>query len=185
MKSHEDRTRDLFSCFAGQYMLIHLQAAAIPQPGKHGHVGPALRRHNLQVERAKKFFFKYTIPLSEFAMPAGIRQHGGFIALVMVGQSSRHCLKEFKDNSGGFDSRERKLLIGQDQMKEGVAIELLQPRLFAPGHQQPPSPGCLCIFGGKVTLADLPAGMDGDILHRTNKLQLVRESRKRKSKKKK
>jgi len=95
---------------------------------------PPLRRHNLQLERAKIFFLKYTIPLSEFAMPAGIRQHGSFVALVKVSQSSRHCLKEFKDNSGGFDSRERKLLIGQDQMKEGVAIELSQPRLFAPGH---------------------------------------------------
>ena len=120
MKSHEHRTRDLLSCFARQYMLIHLPSAAIPQPGKHGHVGPALRRHNLQLERAKKFFSNYTIPLSEFAMPAGIRQRGGFVALVMVDQSSRHCLKEFKDNSGGFDSWERKLLIGQDHMKEGV-----------------------------------------------------------------
>jgi len=63
---------------------------------------------------------------------------------------------------------------------------MLQPRLFAPGHQQPPSPGCLCIFRGKVTLADLPVGMDVDILHRTNELQVVCEARienrKRKSK---
>jgi len=68
-------------------------------------------------------------------------------------------------------------LIGQEQMEAGVATELLQPRLFAPGHQQPPSPGCLCTFGGTVTLADLPAGMDADTLHRSNKLQLVRKAR--------
>ena len=61
---------------------------------------------------------------------------------------------------------------------------MLQPRLFAPGHQQPPSPGCFCIFGGKFTLADHPAGMDVDILHHTNSLQLVREARIENQKKK-
>ena len=71
-------------------------------------------------------------------------------------------------------------------MEAGVATELLQPRLFSPGHQQPPSPGSLCIFGGKVTLADLPVGIDADILNHSNELQLVREARLfRQSKKKK
>jgi len=158
---------------------------AIPEPGKHGHVGKKLKRHNLQLERAEKLCSKYDIPFSVLAMPAGIRQHGGFVAVVMVGQSSRPSLEEFKGNSGGHDCLERKLMIGPDQMKAGVATQLSQPRLFAPGHQQRPSPGCVCIFGGKVTPADLRAEMDGDILHRTNKLQLVREARNQEAKKKK
>jgi len=41
------------------------------------------------------------MPLSEFAMPAGILEHGDFVAL--VGHTSGHSLKEFKDNSGGHD----------------------------------------------------------------------------------
>jgi len=62
-------------------------------------------------------------------------------------------------------------------MKTRVATELLQLRLFAVGHHQRPSLGCLCIFGGKVSLVDLPAGVDVGILHRTNELQLEREAR--------
>jgi len=58
-------------------------------------------------------------------------------------------------------------------MEAGTATEMLQPHLFAPGHEQPPSPGSLCIFGGKVKMADLPVVMDDDTLHRTNELQLV------------
>jgi len=124
---------------------------------------------NLQLERARKLFTKYAISLSKSAVPAGTRLHGGFVALVVVGHTSSHSLKEFSDNSGGCDCWERKLLIGHEQMKAEMATELLQPRLFAVGHQQPPSPGCLCILGGKMSLVDLPAGVDVDILHCTNK----------------
>ena len=101
-----------------------------PQPGKHGHVGPALR-HDLQLERAKKLFSKYNIPLSRFAMPTGIREHaGGSVALVKVGHTSAHSLEEFKNYSGRHECWERKQLISQEQMEAGVATELLQPRLF-------------------------------------------------------
>ena len=64
-------------------------------------------------------------------------------------------------------------------MEAGTATEMLQPHLFAPGHEQPPSPGSLCIFGGKVelALADLPVGMDDDTLPHINELQLVCEAR--------
>jgi len=58
-----------------------------------------------------------------------------------------------------------------------LATELLQPCHFAADRQQPPSPECLCIFGGEVSLADLPAGVNVGILHRTNDLQLEREAR--------
>ena len=50
-------------------------------------------------------------------------------------------------------------------MKAGLATELLQPCHFAADRQQPPSPECLCIFGGEVSLADLPAGVNVGILH--------------------
>jgi len=53
---------------------------------------------------------------------------------------------------------------------------LKEPCLFATDRQQPPSPGCLCNFGGKVLFPDVPAGVDFDILHRTDALQLVREA---------
>jgi len=81
-------------------MLLHVPAT--PQPGKHGSVGPALRWHNLQLarERAPKLFAKYNISMSEFAVPAGAHLHGGFVALVVVGYTSSHSLKEFKDTSG-------------------------------------------------------------------------------------
>jgi len=103
-------------------------------------------------------------------MPTGIHEHGGFVTLVKVGHTSCHFLEEFKYCSGGHECWERKLLISQEHREAGVATELLQPRPFAPGHEQPPSPGSLCIFGGKVKLADLPVGMDDDTLHRTNEL---------------
>ena len=66
-----------------------------------------------------------------------------------------------------------------------MSTELLHPRLFAEDRQQPPFPVCLCIFGGKVSLTDLPAGVDVGILHRTNDLQLEREARRQALKKKK
>jgi len=140
----------------------------------------------LQLERVKKLFSKYNIPISRFAIPTGICEDGGFAALVKVGHTSGHSLEESKECSGGHECWERKLLISQEQMEAGVATELLQSRLFAPDHEQPPSPGSLCIIGGKVKLVDLPVGMDDDTLHRTNELQLVRkallvETHKRKS----
>ena len=67
-------------------------------------------------------------------------------------------------------------MIDQEQMEAEMPAKLLQPRLFAVGHQQPPSPGCLCIYGGKVSVVDLPVGVDVDILHRTNELQLARQA---------
>ena len=71
-------------------------------------------------------------------------------------------------------------------MEAGVATDLSQPRLFSPGFQQPQPPGSLCTFKGKVTLADLPVGIDADILNHSDELQLVREARLfRQSKKKK
>jgi len=122
MKSREHRTRDLLFRLAGEYMLIHVPT--IPQLGKHGYVVLALHWHNLQLERGRKLFIKYAIFLSDFAMPAGIFIHGCFVALMIVGHTSRHSLKEFKDNSGGYNCWERKLLIGQVQMKTGMATEL-------------------------------------------------------------
>jgi hypothetical protein len=111
-----------------------------------------------------------------FSMPAGARPHGGFVALLVVGPTSHHSLKEFTDTAGGHHCWERTLLISKEQLQAGFATELKEPCLFATDRQQPPSPGCLCIFGGKVLLADLPAGVDFDILHRTDALQLAREA---------
>ena len=68
------------------------------------------------------------------------------------------------------------LLISKKQLQAGFATELKEPCLFATDRQQPPSPGCLCIHGGKVLHADLPAGVGFDILHRTDALQLAREA---------
>ena len=128
LKSHEHRTRDLFSCFICQYILLHVLAT--PQPSKHGSVGTALCWLNLQLERAVELSTKYDISFSEFVVPAGARLHGGFVALVVVGHTSSHFLKEFKDTSGGHKCWERKLLISHEQTKVGLATELLQPRLF-------------------------------------------------------
>ena len=174
LKRFEDRTRDLFTRFVGQYMLLYVPAT--PQPGKDGFVGAALQRLNLQLARARKLFAKYNISLAKFSMPAGARPHGGFVALLVVGPTSHHSLKEFTDTSGGHHCWERTLLISKEQLQAGFATELKEPCLFATDRQQPPSPGCLCIFGGKVLLADLPAGVDFDILHRTDALQLAREA---------
>jgi len=43
IKSHQHRSRDLFSCFTG---------ITCSEPGKHGHVRQKLKRHILQLERA-------------------------------------------------------------------------------------------------------------------------------------
>jgi len=164
----------LFTRFLRQYMLLHVAAA--PHPGKDGFVGAALQRFNLQLALARKLFEKYNISLSKFAMPAGARPHGSFVALVVVGPTSRHSLKEFTDTSDDRNCCERTLLISKEQLKAGFVTELKESCLFATDLQQPPSPGCLCIFGGKVLLADLPARVDFDILHRTDVLQLAREA---------
>jgi len=123
--------------------------------------------------------------MSEFAVPAGARPHGGFIALVVVGHISSHSLGDFKDTSGGHGCWERRLFISWEQMKAGLATEQSHPLLFADGHHQPPSPGCLCIVGGKVSFVDLPAGVDVGTLQHTNKRQLEREARNQASKRKK
>jgi len=73
-------------------------------------------------------------------------------------------------------------LMSQEQMKAGLTTQLSQPLLFAAGHQQPPSPGCLRIFEGKVSLTDVPAGVNVDILHRTNDLQLEGEAERQRRK---
>ena len=146
---------------------------------------PGLCCINLQLKRARKLFAKYDVSLFEFAMLAGACLHESFVALVVVGHTSGHSLKEFKDSSGGHDCLEVKLLIRKEQMKAAVATELLQPCLFAVDRQQPPSPGCLCVFGGKVSLADVPAGVDVGVPHGTNGLQLEREARRQALKKKK
>jgi len=59
-------------------------------------------------------------------------------------------------------------------MKEWPATELSQPLLFDADHHQPPSLGKQCIFTGKVSPADLPGGIDVDILQYTNGCQLLR-----------
>jgi len=101
LKSQKHRKRDLLTCFLGQYILLHVPAT--PQLGKHSSVGPALRCLNLQLKRARKLFAVYDISLSKYAMPAGARLPGGFAALVVVGHTSSHSLKEFIDTSGGHD----------------------------------------------------------------------------------
>ena len=103
----------------------------------------------------------------------------GLIALVVVGHTSSHSLGELKDTSGGHECWERRLLISQEQMKAGSATEFSQPLLFAAGP-----PGCLCIFGGKVSIADLFVGIDVGILHHTNERQLQREAQNQASKRK-
>jgi len=61
---------------------------------------------------------------------------GGLIALMVVGHTSSHSLRELKDTSGGHDCWERRLLIRHEQMKAGSATELSQPLLFAAGHHR-------------------------------------------------
>ena len=68
-------------------------------------------------------------------------------------------------------------MISREKMKEGSATALSQPLLFDAAHLQPPSLGQQCIFRGKVLPADLPVGIDVDILQYTNACQLQRETR--------
>jgi len=66
-----------------------------------------------------------------------------------------------KNNSGGLDCWERRLLINQEQLEAGMATNLLQPRLQVCRWPSAAAiTGCLCIFGGKVSRADLPVGVD-------------------------
>jgi len=149
---------------------------ATPTHNESGSIGSKLENHKQQLHRAAKLFKKYGLSMSAFAACVADRRDGGFVALVLVGHTAHHSLVEFKDVSKER-CWERRLLISREKMKEGSATELSQPLLFDTAHHQPPSLGQQCIFRGKVSPADLPVGIDVDILQYTNACQLQRKAR--------
>jgi len=65
----------------------------------------------------------------------------GVSSHLCVSATPHHSLVEFNDVSEGDSCWERRLLISQEKMKEGLATELSQPLLFDAAHLQPLSLG--------------------------------------------